>query len=290
MGERDPGSFLGLLKRTNAHYAKAAGITSDEAKQLSSIRSDIDEETYKFMLVPFLAHVLTQLVLANDKLPHQKKAALFNCGGSAPDISVRDYMDRIIKYCPCSPEAFICAFLFIDRFAYSKALRITSSNVHRILLTSMMIASKVLDDCRWNNKYYSHVAGVPVKELLSLECRFLSVINYAVNVSSQLFETYQYEIELQIVRLSLAERDVVRRRASKPVDEKSSKDDKTQQQEVTKKTTTSSITAQAREKARMLSKKLKRSSSLNSQTKTEITSCRKRRSNSFNLLDSFLKC
>jgi hypothetical protein len=68
MGERDPGSFLGLLKRTNAHYAKAAGISSEEAKELTLLRSDIDEETYKFMLVPFLARVLTQLVLANDKV------------------------------------------------------------------------------------------------------------------------------------------------------------------------------------------------------------------------------
>jgi len=240
------------------------------------------------LLVPFLAHVLTQLVLANDKLPNQKKAALFTGGGSAPDISVKDYMDRIIKYCPCSSEAFICAFLFIDRFLYTKALRITSSNVHRILLTCMMIASKVLDDCRWNNKYYSHVAGVPAKELLSLECRFLSMIGYAVNVSTQLFETYQCEIELHYVRLSLSDKDHFRRSGKKPIEEKN-KHETEKTQEVTKKPN-SSITAQAKEKARMLSKKLKRSSSLNSETKTEITGCRKRRSSSFNLLDSFLKC
>jgi hypothetical protein len=151
----------------------------------------------------------------------------------------------------------------------------------------MMIASKVLDDCRWNNKYYSHVAGVPAKELLSLECRFLSVIDYAVNVSSQLFETYQYEIELHFVRLSLAQKESLNRR-EKPREEKN-KHDTEKTQEVAKKPN-SSITAQAREKARMLSKKLKRSSSLNSQTKTEISFTRKRRSSSFNLLDSFLKC
>src|SRR5687768_16386965 len=68
MGERDPGSFLALVKRTNTHYAKAAGISSEEEKEMTSLRSDIDEETYKFMLAPLLSHLLTQLVLENEKV------------------------------------------------------------------------------------------------------------------------------------------------------------------------------------------------------------------------------
>jgi len=279
MGERDPGTLLALVKRTNAHYAKAAGISSEEEKEMSSLRSDIDEETYKFMLAPLLAHLLTQLVLANDKLPMQKRATVFNAGGSAPDISVQSYMDRIIKYCPCSPEAFICSFLLIDRLSHSKALRITSLNVHRILLTSIMIATKLLDDCRWNNKYYSHVAGVSAKELLSLECRYLSMIDYSLHVSPQLFETYRYEIELHYARLSLAERD------SNDCSHRATVEEQQQQTKQETAEDTKTLTAEAREKARLLTKRLKRSTSFNNSTsKKEIFNWRKRRSSSFTFL------
>jgi len=277
MGERDPGSFLALVKRTNTHYAKAAGISSEEEKEMTSLRSDIDEETYKFMLAPLLSHLLTQLVLANDKLPTQKRATVFNGGGSVPDISVQNYMDRIIKYCPCSPEAFICSLLLIDRLSHSKSLRITTSNVHRILLTSIMIATKLLDDCRWNNKYYSHVAGVSAKELLSLECRFLSMIDYSLHVSPQLFETYRYEIELYYVRMSLAERESNCNHSSRSTVEEPTKPEPSED--------TKTLTTEAREKARLLTNKLKRSTSFNNSTsKKEIFNWRKRRSSSFTFL------
>jgi len=255
---------------------QAAGISSEEKREMYSLRTDIDDETYKYLLAPLLAQLLNQLVVANDKLPTQKLGRLFNSNGSAPDISVHNYMDRIIKYCPCSPEAFICAFVFIDRLVHSKALRITSLNVHRILLTSIMIAAKILDDCRWNNKYYSHVAGVTAKELLSLECRFLTMIDYSLHISPQLFESYRYEMELQYVRLSLAEKEGVRRDNNRL----SVQQDQTRSDSAEKR-----YTSEAREKARMLSKTLKRSTSFNNSTsKKEIFNWRKRRSSSFSFL------
>jgi hypothetical protein len=238
----------------------------------------MDDETYKFMLAPILANLLTQIVVANDKLPLQKLGRLFHSGNnSPPDITVQNYVDRIIKYCPCSSEAFICAFIFIDRLLHSKALRITSLNVHRILLTSIMISAKILDDCRWNNKYYSHVAGVTAKELLSLECRFLSMIDYSLHISQQLFESYRYEIELQYVRLSLAQKEGVVLNNNRP---SLVQDPRRQESEDKNK-----YTAEAREKARMFSKTLRRSTSFNNSTsKKEIFNWRKRRSSSFSFL------
>jgi hypothetical protein len=68
MGEKeDVGSFLSIVKRRNVQYARSAGVSAAETKELSGIRG-ADEESYKVLLLPLLAQILTQLVLANDKV------------------------------------------------------------------------------------------------------------------------------------------------------------------------------------------------------------------------------
>src|SRR5437868_641685 len=67
MGDKELGSFLVLAKRTNTRYAKSAGISLEEKREMNSLRN-MDDETYKFILAPLLAHLLSQLVVNNDKV------------------------------------------------------------------------------------------------------------------------------------------------------------------------------------------------------------------------------
>eukprot|EP01117_Protostelium_nocturnum_P016049 TRINITY_DN6281_c0_g1_i3.p1 TRINITY_DN6281_c0_g1~~TRINITY_DN6281_c0_g1_i3.p1 ORF type:complete len:204 (-),score=59.53 TRINITY_DN6281_c0_g1_i3:232-843(-) len=121
---------------------------------------------------------------------------------SIPCISIGDYLDRIVRYTPCSAECYILALLFIDRIVMAKGMRVTEMNVHQLLFTSVLIASKLLDDCTLNNKYYSHVAGIDVKELNSLERKFLSLMDYNLNVSLDSFEFYRLEVEINAITMS----------------------------------------------------------------------------------------
>jgi hypothetical protein len=68
-----------------------------------------------------------------------------------------------------------------------------------------VISAKLLDDETVNNKYYSHVGGIPIKELNSLECKLLALMNYDLNVSQYCFELYRYELELQLIRQMLSD-------------------------------------------------------------------------------------
>lgn len=94
------------------------------------------------------------------------------------------------------------AVLLLDRLAMGRGVQITHLNVHRLLFTSVLVASKTLDDTTFNNKYHSYVAGIDVSDLNTLERRFLNMIDYNLNVSLENFEYYRREIELSSITIS----------------------------------------------------------------------------------------
>lgn len=67
-------------------------------------------------------------------------------GLRAPRLSIRQYIDRIFKYSGCSPSCFVVANIYVDRFLQNTEVQLTSLNVHRLLITSVMLAAKFMDD------------------------------------------------------------------------------------------------------------------------------------------------
>jgi len=191
-------SIYSLIKRKNSEYTGPAGNSAEIEQAISFLRSQ-HEETYKQIIAPVVSYFLTTLVVENDKKPPQRHLGVFNAQ-NPPDVSISDYMARIVKYTPCSAECYILSLIFIDRVIQNHQLRVNSYNVHRLLLTTTLMAAKLLDDTTVNNKYYSHVGGIPIKELNNLECKLLGLMNYDLNVSTYSFELYQYELELQLIR------------------------------------------------------------------------------------------
>jgi hypothetical protein len=63
-----------------------------------------------------------------------------------PTVSIRNYVDRIFKYSACSPSCFVVAHIYMDRFLQQTDIHLTALNVHRLLITSVMIAAKFVDD------------------------------------------------------------------------------------------------------------------------------------------------
>jgi hypothetical protein len=102
--------------------------------------------------------------------------------------------NRINKYAKCSPNCFIVALIYIDRLIEMRNIVLTSLNVHRILITSVLISTKVFDDEFYKNAYYAKLGGVSTSEMNSLELEFLSLVNFNLFVSTETFEKYQNEL------------------------------------------------------------------------------------------------
>lgn len=59
-----------------------------------------------------------------------------------------------------------------------RGINVNSFTVHRILLTTLMLAAKFLDDYVASNRVWAFAGGVSVKQLNSMERRFLELISF----------------------------------------------------------------------------------------------------------------
>ncbi|KAL3332844.1 hypothetical protein AABB24_033087 [Solanum stoloniferum] len=173
-------------------------------------------------VLTILSYVLEKLVARNDQLlvlgrqvahdnglmsngeggPQKILGKNFNAfhGVRAPNISIPKYLERLYKYTNCSPSCFVVGYVYIDRLGhkYPDSL-LVSLNVHRLLVTSVMVASKLLDDAHYNNAFYARVGGVSNAELNKLELELLFLLDFGVNVSARVFESYCQYLEKEML-------------------------------------------------------------------------------------------
>lgn len=99
-------------------------------------------------LITYLSSLLQSVAESNDLtgLFHPQKVSIFH-GLTRPSISIQSYLERIFQYANCSPSCFVVAYVYLDRFMQKQpSLPINSLNVHRLLITSVMVAAKFMDD------------------------------------------------------------------------------------------------------------------------------------------------
>jgi hypothetical protein len=63
----------------------------------------------------------------------------------------------ILKYAGCSPECFVLSLVYIDRLIQRNGVTLCSLNIHRVIITSLMLAAKFFDDQYYNNAFYAKV-------------------------------------------------------------------------------------------------------------------------------------
>lgn len=115
-----------------------------------SSMAELEDPTVMAKLIDFLSCLLQRVAESNDRnlsvhLQPQKISAFH--GLTRPSISIQSYLDRIFKYANCSPCCFVIAYVYLDRFVQRQpSLPINSFNVHRLLITSVLVSAKFMDD------------------------------------------------------------------------------------------------------------------------------------------------
>ncbi|KAG9454211.1 hypothetical protein H6P81_007115 [Aristolochia fimbriata] len=166
---------------------------------------DEESEATTPRVVTVLSQVLERRVNRNDRLLESdsvvtgKGLNVFQ-GARAPSISVSKYLERIYRYTNCSPSCFVVGFVYIDQLLHRHPDSLLFSlNVHRLLVTSIMVASKVLDDEHYNNAFYARVGGVTNSELNKLELELLCLLDFGVTVTSRVFDSYCLHLEKELL-------------------------------------------------------------------------------------------
>lgn len=126
-------------------------LTANSSRQPELIQP---EQTTPRVLT-ILSTVIEKLVARNDRIVDGMSSGLTGLGKSlnafhgvrAPSISIQKYLERLYKYTSCSPSCFVVGYVYIDRLLHKHPdSLVVSLNVHRLLVTSVLVASKMLDD------------------------------------------------------------------------------------------------------------------------------------------------
>ena len=125
----------------------------------------------------------------------KKQSKMAFSANSIPNISINDYLTRIQVYSGIEKSTLILSLIQIDHLCKKAELILTYYNIHRILFGAVLISIKYNEDTYYDNKFYSEIAGVKLKELKMIEYSFLELSNFNVFINDQEYEQYKNYLE-----------------------------------------------------------------------------------------------
>lgn len=114
--------------------------------------------------ISLYTNVLSRLCIANGMnsfLPdkHDKVSIFFST--FRQPFSLESYVTRIVTFSNCSRSVFINALVYLDRIKRTdQRLAISEMNVHRVLITAIVLSVKFLEDESYLNNYLAKVGGI----------------------------------------------------------------------------------------------------------------------------------
>lgn len=126
------------------------------------------------------------------------RTQVFDCY-EPPDMSIQSYLERIFRYTRAGPSVYVVAYVYIDRFCQGNpGFRINPRNVHRLLITTIMLASKYVEDMNYRNSYFARVGGLRTEELNKMEIEMLFLMGFKMHVNVSVYESYCCHLEREV--------------------------------------------------------------------------------------------
>ena len=159
-----------------------------------------DSKIKNLDLIKSISNTLTTILEENKKLNNykeviKKQSKMLFSANSIPGISIKDYLIRIQTYSGIEKSTLILSLILIDHTCKKSGLILTYYNIHRLLFASILISIKYNEDSYYDNKFYSEIAGVKLKELKLIEYSFLELNDFNVFVNNHEFEKYRQYLE-----------------------------------------------------------------------------------------------
>ncbi|KAJ4951367.1 hypothetical protein NE237_028199 [Protea cynaroides] len=175
------------------------------------LRSDLYSFSYQDdsnspLVISVLASLLQRTLKRNERiarnctwaLSKDARACVFDCN-QVPDMTIQSFLERIFRYTRVGSPVYVVAYVYIDRLCQIfPEFRITYSNVHRLLITTIMLASKFVEDMNYRNSYFAKVGGLTTKEMNKLEIDFLFLMGFKLHVNVSVFESYCCHLEREV--------------------------------------------------------------------------------------------
>eukprot|EP01017_Pseudomicrothorax_dubius_P020114 TRINITY_DN2205_c0_g4_i1.p1 TRINITY_DN2205_c0_g4~~TRINITY_DN2205_c0_g4_i1.p1 ORF type:complete len:270 (+),score=33.06 TRINITY_DN2205_c0_g4_i1:49-810(+) len=168
-------------------------VSASNRSSLPVVPRQETEDVDETMLIESIGEIVDDLVESSYESSTAPRT-VFHCR-SLPRISVIDYIKRIWKHSKNSVSCYIVALMYIDQLQHVVPnFALDSMNVHRLLLTSILLATKFLEDIFYNNEYFASVGGVDLEDLNTMEAQMFCLLSMNCSVSDEKFLQYHDEL------------------------------------------------------------------------------------------------
>ena len=117
-----------------------------------------------------------------------------------PKISVTDYLERFVVHSEMEESTILVALILIDRLTKMTKIKLNMSNIHRILVTMLVIAIKTNEDIIYTNLEYAMIGGISSSLLNELEMNALVMLDWQVHVDIQEYLLYKDLLQVNFFR------------------------------------------------------------------------------------------
>ena len=193
------------MKNNDSFDSSADNNSETGAETKTDTRKEKDteqepEQNLNVELIEAISQTLTTILDDNKNLENYKEivknqSKMVFSANTVPNISIKDYLTRIQTYSNIEKSTMILSLIYIDRICEIADLTLTYFNIHRILFAAVLMAIKYNEDNFYDNKFYSEIAGVKLKELKLIEYTFLDLIDFQMFIDDETYEKYQQYLE-----------------------------------------------------------------------------------------------
>ena len=107
-----------------------------------------------------------------------------------PKISIKDFLDRLLKYGKTFDEIAIILFIYIDKICNKHKINLNYYNIHKLIFAAFIVAIKFHEDENYSMSYYAKLGGITNKEAIKLEYEFISLIDFKLFVEQKVYDKY----------------------------------------------------------------------------------------------------
>ncbi|KAI0267022.1 cyclin-domain-containing protein [Gloeopeniophorella convolvens] len=112
-------------------------------------------------LCQLIALMLDRLISINDRIPLSPESISRFHSASVPQISILDYLRRIVRFTNLEKTCLLIILHYIDQIcARTPSFTISSLTAHRFIIAAAALASKTLCDAFCTNAHYARVLQV----------------------------------------------------------------------------------------------------------------------------------
>eukprot|EP00158_Paraphelidium_tribonemae_P000980 Partr_v1_DN23784_c0_g1_i1_m52822 putative Cyclin len=129
-----------------------------------------------------------------DKLSHFLSMAIWDIwqiDSSAEFSQFRTYCRQLLQHTHLGKSSVIYALNVLRKFVarYPRIVRVIGSQ-YRMVIVSLMMANKFLDDFTYTNKTWSLITGRPLREINCMEIEFLRCLNHCVPLAGDSYSQW----------------------------------------------------------------------------------------------------